>query len=45
MSGETVIRAVRTEDFARWRRLWAGYNAFYGRDGETALPEAVVNLT
>ena len=45
MSGETVIRAVRADDFAQWRVLWAGYNAFYGREGKTALPDAVVNLT
>jgi len=45
MSDGTVVRAVRAEDFAQWRVLWAGYNAFYGREGKTALPDAVVNVT
>jgi hypothetical protein len=45
MSVETVIRAVRAEDFDQWRVLWAGYNAFYGREGKTALPDVVINLT
>ena len=45
MSSETMIRAVRADDFAQWRVLWAGYNAFYGREGQTALPDAVINLT
>jgi GNAT superfamily N-acetyltransferase len=33
------IRAVRPSDFAQWKVLWDGYNAFYGRKGATALPE------
>ena len=45
MSGGIVIRAVGADDFAQWRVLWAGYNAFYGREGNTALPDAVINLT
>ncbi len=36
-----AIRAVIPEDFSQWRLLWDGYNAFYGREGPTALPEAV----
>lgn len=39
------IRAVRAEDHARWRPLWDGYNAFYGRSGATALPEEVTATT
>jgi len=34
-----VIRFVTAQDFAAWKPLWDGYNAFYGRSGETALPE------
>jgi GNAT superfamily N-acetyltransferase len=34
-----AIRFVTAEDFAAWKPLWDGYNAFYGRSGETALPE------
>jgi len=44
MSG-LVVRAIAREDRAAWRPLWDGYNAFYGRHGETALPEAVTQTT
>jgi GNAT superfamily N-acetyltransferase len=40
-----LIRPVRPADEAAWRTLWAAYNAFYGRQGATALPEAVTRLT
>lgn len=40
-----IIRAVRQGDFAAWLPLWHGYNAFYGREGATALPEAVTATT
>ena len=40
-----VIRPVDATDFPRWRLLWDGYNAFYGREGATALPAAVTRLT
>jgi GNAT superfamily N-acetyltransferase len=43
-SGITV-RAVRASDYAGWRPLWDGYNAFYGREGETALPESITTRT
>jgi GNAT superfamily N-acetyltransferase len=29
-----TIRAVTKKDEAAWRKLWAAYNAFYGRDVE-----------
>ena len=45
MSEEILVRELRTEDFPRWKPLWDGYNAFYGRSGETALPEIVTNMT
>lgn len=32
-----IIRPLRPEDEAEWRRLWTGYLAFY----QTSLPEAV----
>lgn len=41
MKKELCIRPVAPEDYAQWLPLWAGYNAFYGRAGDTALPEAV----
>jgi GNAT superfamily N-acetyltransferase len=40
-----IIRAARPEDFAAWLPLWQGYNAFYGREGATALPDAVTAAT
>lgn len=44
MTGLT-IRPVRPDDRARWRPLWYGYNAFYGRSGPTALPAEVTETT
>jgi hypothetical protein len=34
-------RAVSRVDFQQWKQLWEGYNAFYGRSGETALSSSV----
>jgi GNAT superfamily N-acetyltransferase len=39
------IREIRREDFPRWKPLWDGYNAFYGREGATALPEEITRAT
>lgn len=44
MSG-LVIRHVLRKDFAEWLELWNGYNAFYGRKDETALPPQVTETT
>ena len=40
-----TIRPARREDFANWKILWDGYNAFYGREGPTALPPEVTDAT
>jgi GNAT superfamily N-acetyltransferase len=45
LTGEIVIRPVEPGDFAPWKQLWDGYNAFYGRAGATALPDAVTKMT
>ena len=45
MSGKILVRDVQQGDFAEWKPLWDGYNAFYGREGVTALPEEITNLT
>lgn len=45
MSGSSIIRPVAQKDFARWERLWEGYNSFYGRAGETALPREITEMT
>jgi GNAT superfamily N-acetyltransferase len=42
---EFHIRAVRQADFPQWKILWDGYNAFYGRKDETALPEETTRIT
>jgi GNAT superfamily N-acetyltransferase len=45
LGDDIVIRAIQRDDFQQWKPLWEGYNAFYGRKGGTALPEAVSNMT
>lgn len=45
MPAELQIRAARRDDFAAWRPLWDGYNAFYGRSGNSALSEEVTRTT
>ncbi len=45
MSSPPVIRPLRPDDFSAWLPLWEGYNAFYGRSGPTALPEAITRTT
>ncbi|MDT7833843.1 GNAT family N-acetyltransferase [Aquabacterium sp. OR-4] len=42
---ELIIRPVAPTDFAAWKPLWDGYNAFYGREGATALPDEVTQAT
>ena len=42
---EIVVRPVADRDFAAWSPLWAGYNAFYGREGPTALSEDITRVT
>jgi GNAT superfamily N-acetyltransferase len=45
MHEEILVRPVEKTDYAGWRPLWNGYNAFYERVGETALPEQVTAAT
>jgi GNAT superfamily N-acetyltransferase len=40
-----TIRPLTREDRAAWEKLWAGYNAFYGRQGPTALPQQITDIT
>lgn len=44
-STDVTIRPVLRSDYTGWRPLWDGYNAFYGREGETALPEPITQST
>ena len=42
---DITIRPIQPADRAAWEPLWAGYNAFYGRAGATALaPEITQTL-
>jgi GNAT superfamily N-acetyltransferase len=45
VTDSVLIRPVQKDDFPAWKPLWDGYNAFYGRAGGTALPEAVTATT
>jgi GNAT superfamily N-acetyltransferase len=45
MPSEPVIRSIEAGDHPQWRRLWDGYNAFYGRVGATALDERITAST
>lgn len=40
-----TVRPVARSDFAAWLPLWQGYNAFYGRAGASALPDAITQAT
>lgn len=44
---KSMIRArtIQRSDYEAWLQLWEGYNAFYGRSGETALPRTVTDVT
>jgi len=45
MSMPTLVRPVQEEDLAAWMPLWDGYNAFYGRQGATALAADITRAT
>jgi GNAT superfamily N-acetyltransferase len=45
LSDQVVVRAAQRADFADWKQLWDGYNAFYGRVGDTALATDVTLMT
>ena len=45
MTAAITVRPAQPEDYAAWRPLWDGYNAFYGRFGATALPEHITQTT
>jgi GNAT superfamily N-acetyltransferase len=40
-----MIREIAHSDYTQWTELWAGYNAFYGRHGATALPQEITDAT
>jgi GNAT superfamily N-acetyltransferase len=45
LSEPVQVRAVQRADFPEWQPLWDGYNAFYGRVGDTALAPDVTLMT
>jgi GNAT superfamily N-acetyltransferase len=45
MTTSLIVRPVLQDDFEQWLPLWQDYNAFYGRSGATALPEAITGMT
>lgn len=40
-----LVRAIQPTDLAAWTPLWDGYNAFYGREGPTALAPGITAAT
>jgi len=40
-----TVRDIALDDYDGWKPLWDGYNAFYGREGATALPAEVTRTT
>jgi GNAT superfamily N-acetyltransferase len=40
-----LIRPIAPTDLDGWSPLWAGYNAFYGREGPTALAPQITLAT
>ena len=45
MTDNLRIRPLAKTDYQQWLPLWEGYNAFYGRSGETALDPAITAMT
>jgi len=45
MSPTVIVRAIQQSDYESWLPLWDGYNAFYGREGDTALPREITDAT
>jgi GNAT superfamily N-acetyltransferase len=45
MSHPVLVRPILPADQSAWAPLWDGYNAFYGREGATALPPAITRST
>ena len=45
MSSSIEVRPVEPTDFDAWKPLWDGYNAFYGREGATALRPEITQST
>ena len=45
MTSAVLIRPLAKADFDNWKPLWDGYNAFYKREGPTALAAEITRMT
>jgi GNAT superfamily N-acetyltransferase len=45
MTNPVLVRPIEQDDFEAWQPLWDGYNAFYGREGATALAPEITKAT
>ncbi|WP_445286928.1 GNAT family N-acetyltransferase [Variovorax atrisoli] len=45
MTSSLLIRPPVAADYPAWKPLWDGYNAFYGREGPTALADEITQAT
>ena len=45
MTSSLLIRPPAAADYPAWKPLWDGYNAFYGREGPTALADEITQAT
>jgi GNAT superfamily N-acetyltransferase len=45
MPDAVLVRPIARSDRAQWLPLWDGYNAFYGRAGDTALDPLITATT
>ena len=45
MRDQVLVRPIAQGDLVEWRSLWDGYNAFYGREGATALSPEITRVT
>lgn len=45
MAQPILIRPIRRADLEAWQPLWNGYNAFYGREGPSALSPEITSAT
>ena len=45
MTDRVLVRPIEQRDYDAWKPLWDGYNAFYGRKDNTALPLEITQTT
>jgi GNAT superfamily N-acetyltransferase len=45
MPPAVIVRPIEPADYDAWLPLWDGYNAFYGRKGETVLSPEITATT